>query len=323
MRLCVIVINYRTAGLTVECLESLVGEVAEHQDRCVIVVDNASGDGSDEAIERAIDERGWGEWVRLIRSPRNGGFSAGNNLGFSAVSAEAYLLLNSDARLRPGAAGALLASLDARPDAGLVGPRLEDPDGTPQVSCFRDRSPVSELLAAAATGPLSRVLGRFVVALGVPDAVTEVPWVSFACVLVRGAVLDRIGPMDEGYFMYFEDIDYARHARGIGFTIRCEPAARVVHLRGGTSSVKAAMQQRRRVPRYYYESRSRYFARYYGGRPGLWTTNLLWLSGRAVAAARERVGGKRPHARELEARDNWTNWLRPWRAPRLPGGGEL
>jgi len=136
-------------------------------------------------------------------------------------------------------------------------------------------------------------------------------------------VIDQIGLMDENYFMYFEDIDYSRQIRKAGWRIMHEPNARVVHLRGGSSSVKAAMKARTRVPKYYYESRSRYFAKFYGGVLGLWMTNLLWLIGRTIAWVRELAGNKETDVCELEARDNWTNWLSPMRRPAPQKGGEL
>ncbi len=322
MKLCVIVINYRRPELTLGCLESLVPELQGHADRCAIVVDNGSGDDSADRIEAAILERGWSPSVRLIRSPINGGFSHGNNVGFNAVNAETYLLLNSDARTRPGSIDGLLEAMERHPEAGLIGPRLEDPDGTAQISCFRYRTPITEMLQAAATGPLSRLFRRCEVAMGVFDSEVEAQWVSFACVLIRRDVIDRIGPMDEAYFMYFEDIDYARRARDAGWRIVHDPAPHVVHLRGGTSSVKSAIKSRSRVPRYYYESRSRYFAKFYGGAVGLWFANLMWLLGRSIAGVRHLVGHKQPHHCAAEARDNWVNWLDPLRTPQLtPEGG--
>ncbi|UCD75125.1 MAG: glycosyltransferase family 2 protein [Phycisphaerales bacterium] len=322
-KLCVIILNYRRAGLTIDCLESLAAEIAGRDDRSVLVVDNNSADGSAEVIEAAIRDHGWGAWAEVVRSPVNGGFAAGNNIGFRTVEAEAYLLLNNDTRMRPGSIDALLESLDRHPEAGMIGPRLEDPDGTPQVSCFRYRTPISEMLNAAGTGVLDRVFRRWVVATDVFDEPVEPPWLSFACVLVRREVVDQVGLMDEEYFMYFEDIDYSRKVRKAGWRIVHDPTARVIHLRGGSSSVKGALKSRKRVPRYYYESRSRYFAKFYGGSVGLFLTNVLWITGRGIAAARELMRTKKPHACASEALDNWTNWLRPMRAPSLPQGGEL
>ena len=141
--------------------------------------------------------------------------------------------------------------------------------------------------------------------------------------MIRREVVEQLGLMDERYFMYFEDIDYARKAGEAGWRVLHQPAAKAIHLRGKTSSVKAAFKARQRVPRYYYESRSRYFAKWYGGAPGLLVTNLLWTLGRIVALARELVGHKTPHSCACEFADNWTNSLNPNRPYTPPGGGEL
>jgi GT2 family glycosyltransferase len=179
------------------------------------------------------------------------------------------------------------------------------------------------MLEAASTGVLDQWFSRWRVWTEVYDETVEPEWLSFACILIRRSVIDQVGLMDENYFMYFEDIDYSRQIRKAGWRILHDPAPKVVHIRGGTSSVKAAMKARRRVPRYYYESRSRYFAKFYGGVAGLWMTNILWLIGRSVAVLREWLGNKERDVCELEARDNWTNWLAPMRAPQPQRGGEL
>jgi len=318
MQLAVILLNYRRADLVVQCLESLAPEVAPHGDWCVIVVDNDSRDGSAARIGAAIRERSWGGWARLVESPVNGGFSAGNNLGIAAVEAEHYLLLNSDTVVRPGALTSMLESLNAEPGVGLLGPRLEGLDGAAQESCFRFHTPCSELIAAAATGPVSRLLRRYQVALPVSEAAHDAPWISFACVLIRGRALAEIGLLDDGYFMYFEDMDYCRRAWQTGWRVRYEPRARVVHLRGGSSPVKQAFAERKRVPRYYFAARTRYFAKHYGGVAGVLLANLAWLGGRAISFAREQVGTKRPHTAERHARDLWTRWRTPLARPELP-----
>lgn len=316
MQLGIVIVNYKTPALVIDCLTSLEREVQIGQDR-VVVVDNASGDQSVEQIEAAIAKHHWNEWVQVLPSTSNGGFSAGNNLGIKALDADAYLLLNSDTLVRPGALDTLKNVLQAHPDAGIIGPRLEWPDGTPQISCFRHRSPLSETIASAATGPITKLLKSFDVPLPVSESPMEPDWLSFACALIRREVVDRIGLMDEGYFMYREDNDYCRRAQDAGWKILYWPQARVVHLRGGSGPVKAAISTRKRPPQYFYASRSRYFAKFYG-KTGLWAANCLWLAGRSLSLAREWVGNKSPHTCDREALDIWTNWLEPMKQPLPP-----
>jgi N-acetylglucosaminyl-diphospho-decaprenol L-rhamnosyltransferase len=322
-KLCVIVLNYRRPALVIDCLKTLEREIVGHDDRCAVLVDNNSGDDSIPQLEAAISTHGWERWLTFVKSPVNRGFAGGNNIGFTTVSAENYLLLNSDTHMIADSVGKMLDVMDRNPDVGALGPRLQDPDGTPQVSCFRYRTPISEMLEAAGTGPIDRMFKNWLVAMGVFNEPMEPQWLSFACIMIRRAVIDQIGLMDENYFMYFEDIDYSRKIRAAGWRILHCPAAKVVHLRGGSSSVKSAMKARKRVPKYYYESRSRYFAKFYGGVPGLWMTNFLWLIGRGVALMRELLGSKERDVCEREARDNWTNWLSPMRRPEPQKGGEL
>jgi GT2 family glycosyltransferase len=319
MRLAIVIVNYETPELVLGCLRSLCGQVDLERDQ-VVVVDNGSRDRSHECIELAIEEEGWGEWVRLVAFPDNRGFGSGVNRGLRAVDADAYLLLNSDTLVRDGAVEALRRVARDRPEVGIISPRLEWPDETPQISCFRYTSPVSEFLEAARTRPLTMLLARHEVPLPATDDAIEPEWTSFACVLLSRAMLEEVGLLDEGYFMYFEDVDYCRRARESGWRILHWPGARVVHLRGGSSSVKSAMAARKRLPRYFFSSRSRYFAKFYG-RSGLWLTNLLWLLGRFVSVCREFVGHKTPHTPRAMWIDIWSNALQPLRRG-TPSGGD-
>ncbi len=307
-RVVAVVVNYRTPDLALDALASLSGELDPRRDAAV-VVDNASGDGSAEALRRGLRERGFGDWARLVEAEENAGFSAGNNLGMEQLGAEFHLLLNSDATLRPGCLGTLLDAAARHPDAALLSPRLEWPDGRPQVSCFRDPSPLGELVEAAATGPVTRLLARHGIALPVADRPIEPDWTSFACVLLRAAARAEIGPMDPDYFLYFEDVDYCRRARDAGWRVRHVPGARAVHLRGGSGTLRSAQARRERLPDYYWRARARWFEKF-GGRAGRLRANLGWLTGRAVSLPREAVGHKRPH---LPRRA----WLDIWRSPAL------
>jgi N-acetylglucosaminyl-diphospho-decaprenol L-rhamnosyltransferase len=305
MRLCIVIVNYRTPGLVQDVVESLAPQV-DHTRDVVLVVDNGSEDDSTERIEHAIAARGYSRFCQVIRNGRNAGFAAGINVGLRAVEAEFYLLMNSDTMVRPGALAKLLKEMQAHPGVGIAGPRLEWFDGTPQVSSFRDFSPISELMAAARTGPVSDFFRAFDVAPPVPEESTEVEWVSFACAMVRREVIEKVGLLDEGYFMYFEDSDYCRAARAAGFRIRYFPSAHVVHLHTGKSAAKYTVVNRRRPPRYLYESRARYFRKGYGA-AGLWMANAFWYLGRSISLGRELVGHKPPHTRDKQWLDNWTD----------------
>jgi len=316
-RLAVVVLNYKTPALVMDCLATLESELDHELDVCV-VVDNCSGDGSDSQIGLAIKEKKWAGWARLVRSESNDGFSAGNNVGMNAVDAEFYLLLNSDTLVQEGAIDELFRAAHAEPSVGIFGPRLQWPDGKAQNSCFRDKSVWSELIASAQSGPVTRMFADRDVSMGVFDEPTRADWVSFACVFVRKTVVEKIGPMDEGYFMYFEDADYCRKARRAGFKVMYWPSAQVVHLRGGSAPVKSAAAARKRLPKYFYASRSRYYANF-GGRLGLFAANAAWTIGWCIAFVRRVFQGRRIGTPKRALRDNWTAFRTPMRRWR-PGG---
>lgn len=319
-RLCVVIINYNTAELTINCLESLIPQLSNIHSK-VIVVDNASTDSSRHEITQWINENAHTDIVNLVESPTNQGFSGGNNLGVKHCKASYYLLLNSDTIVRDSAITKLLKMGDSGTDIGLVSPRLESPDGKPQKSCFRCFTPISELIDAARTGPITRLFQRYDVPLPVLDIPSYPEWTSFACVLIKADVFRDIGLLDDGYFMYFEDASFCCLARKRGWSIVNEPAARVIHLRGGSSPVKRRAAARERLPRYYYESRSRY---YYiqSSHAGLTAANLLWLIGRSISKAREWVGRYDRHVCRSQWRDIWINWLDPMRPYTIKDEGE-
>ena len=314
-RLAVIIINYRTPHFFSACLDSLYDQIDRKRDR-VIIVDNASGDGSDATIEKLIMSRGWGEWVQLVRSPVNGGFSAGNNYGINRIEAQHYLLLNSDTIVRPGAIDQMLSATRLDPKVGLISPRLEWPDGTPQESCFYFIRPYLEFFTAARTEIVDRLFSARGGPYPLPDRPIYPDWTSFACVMIRRDVFDRIGLLDEGYFMYFDDIDFCRRAHKAGIKTLHWPAARVVHLRGGSGPVKQLVAERKRPPRYWYASRNRYYTKFHG-RAGLLLANLFWHAGRLISLFRETVKLKRPHTYRLQWLDIWTNAIEPLRLPVL------
>ncbi|WP_052249852.1 glycosyltransferase family 2 protein [Tateyamaria sp. ANG-S1] len=312
--LLVSIINYRTVDLTIACIKSVLADF-EHSpgwpaNGQIVVVDNASGDGSADRIAEWISEAS--APVTLIRSATNTGFSGGHNQGINARKAHHYLVLNSDAVLRPGFCEHVLKAATAHPKAGLIAPRLEYDDGTPQISCFRLPSPASELIRGAETGPITRLFKRYDMPLGTEPTTQDIGWSSFACILLRADMLEEIGPMDDGYFLYFEDTEFCLRAGRAGWKIAHTPKARAVHFRGGSAPVKALAHARKRLPAYYYASRSRLFYQSYGY-AGLWFANLMWHVGRGVARLRVVFGKPVPNGVEAEARDIWINALTPMR----------
>lgn len=309
IRFTVSIINYRTAQMTIDCVKSVLADLAGHEGQ-IVVVDNRSDDGSAEEIEGWIAAQGPDLPVRLVRSATNSGYSGGHNQGMRAAPADYYLILNSDALLRPGFFAAMQDAARAHPDAGLILPRLEGEDGVAQGNCFRFPGPASEFMRGAMSGPVTRLLKRREV--GLPDAPPDdqIEWGSFACILLNGQMVSQIGLMDEGYFLYYEDSEYCLRARRAGWKIIRHPEAVAVHFRGGSGPVKELARVKKRAPEYYYRSRSRFMAQAHG-HGGLIAANLLWYAGHGLAQLR-RLAGKKVHKpAQKELGDIWIGAARP------------
>ena len=257
--LSVVIVSWNTRDLLGQCLRSLdarLGELAPRSE--VIVVDNASTDGTPAAVRLGFPA------ARLLETGRNLGFAAANNRGLALARGLTICLLNPDTEPRPGALTALVDYLDRHPQVGVVGPRLLNPDGSEQAVGFRFPTLAQvflDLFPLRPLGPLagrlagSRLNGRY------PDQPRDRPFpIDFplgACLVVRRAVLEEVGGLDEGYFMYSEEVDWCRRIRAAGWEIACLPAAEVVH-HGGRSTG----QQPARMFVELHRSRLRYYRRF-------------------------------------------------------------
>jgi len=255
--------------MTIDCLRSLVCEVRSLPGTHVVVSDNASGDGSVEQIKAAIETEGWGDWTSLMPLEYNGGYAFGNNAVIrkvlqSTVQPPYILLLNPDTIVRPGAIQALVNFMDERPDVGIAGSRLEDPDGTPQRSAFRFPNILSELDSGLRLGVVSKLLSKWVVAPSVPEENCQTDWVAGASMIVRREVFEAVGLLDEKYFMYYEEVDFCLKANKSGWSCWYVPQSRVVHLVGQSSGVTDTKRPPKRLPKYWFDSRRRYFLKNYG-----------------------------------------------------------
>ncbi|NWF58339.1 MAG: glycosyltransferase family 2 protein [Fischerella sp.] len=268
-RLLVVILNYRIPQLTIACLRSLVDEVRSLPGTHVVVVDNASGDGSAALIQGAIAAESWGDWVSLLPLEHNGGYAFGNNaairLGLESTNPPPYfLILNPDTLVRAGALKALVNFMDEQPDVGIAGSRLEDPDGTPQRSAFRFHTIFSELDSGLRLGVITKLLSRWVVAPAVREDTYQTDWVSGASMIVRREVFASVGLLDEKYFLYFEEVDFCLQANKAGWSCWYVPASRVVHLVGQSTGVNNPNQRPKRLPKYWFDSRRRYFIKNHG-----------------------------------------------------------
>ncbi len=266
MRLLIVIVNYRTPDLTIDCLRSIAPQLPP--DTKVTITDNLSGDDSVERITAAIQQNNW-NFATVMPLERNGGFAFGNNAAIRPALAspdapQYILLLNPDTVLRDNAITALTDYMDSHPKIGIAGSRLEDPDGTPQISAFRFHSIASEFERGLRFGPVTKLLSKKIVPQPVPDHETQTDWVAGASMIIRRGVFDKVGLLDEKYFMYYEEVDFCLAAKRAGFKIAYVPQSRVVHLVGAASELSDARKHRKRRPTFWFDSRRRYFVKNHG-----------------------------------------------------------
>lgn len=246
-----IIVNWNTADLLAACLESIERHPATGVRNQVVVVDNASSDGS-----AAMVRRDWPS-VHLIANETNVGFCRANNQAIHVTDAPALLLVNSDARLTEGCFDRMLSFLDADPRAAIVGPRLVYGDGT-----FQRWTAGRELSLGAFANHflgLERLSPRFPSRAGIYLASdTRTPfrpgWVSSAVMLIRRAALDDIGLLDEQIFVYMDDVDLCQRATDAGWHVWYAADTTAVHLMGASSTRqtgKASPEAMRSLNRWY------------------------------------------------------------------------
>jgi GT2 family glycosyltransferase len=252
----IVIVSYNARADLERCLASL-HEPAPQATHEIIVVDNASSDGSADAARRWRD-------VRVIESEANRGFAAASNIGIHEGASDLVLLLNSDTIVPAGATDALVRELRNRPEVAVVGPRLVDATGRPELSFGRMISPLAEWRQKRLMQGLDR---QDLEALRRVEAMTHQEqwpdWVSGACLLVRRTDAETAGLMDERYFMYLEDVDFCAAIRAGGRRIFFTPSVEIVHLRGRSAAraPSAASAAYRRSQLAFYRKHHPAFAR--------------------------------------------------------------
>jgi N-acetylglucosaminyl-diphospho-decaprenol L-rhamnosyltransferase len=229
----VVIVNYQTDDVLAECLASLAKTTASPSVE-VIVVDNGDSLAAGGFRERFPD-------VRLLRNPENLGFARAANQGIRVARGRHVLCLNPDTIVHDGAVPAMVAYLDANPEVGAVGARLLESDGRLQLSCRRFPAYLTIFFGRYAL--LTRLLPRnsasrdYLYLDWDHRSVREVDWVSGACLMVRREVITAVGPFEEGYFLFVEDMDWCRRIRDAGWSIVYLPDAVVTHHIGASRGV--------------------------------------------------------------------------------------
>jgi GT2 family glycosyltransferase len=310
------ILSFNTAGYLRRCLASifdphdsdvlaaweragrpLTGFPQERTTAEVIVVDQDSCDDS-VAVARSFPQ------VQVLALKQNLGFSGGNNLAWEHSLGRYQLLLNSDTVVRPGWISELVEYADAHPRAGLIGPKLVNPDGTLQYSCrsfpslgmgvFR-HTPFEVLM------PKNAYTRDYLMRDWDHAEPRNVDWLSGACILARREMIEQIGGLDDGYFMYFEDVDWGARAHEAGWEVHYVPSPVILHEVGRSSD-----RRPKRMIVMHHESAYRYFCRHsHLGKslPGrafligaLCARAALMLARKELIACRDRLRGPRRRA---------------------------
>lgn len=307
MDLSVIIVNWNVKELLRDCLQSLLeaGKSAPPLTTELIVVDSASTDGSPQMVRHEFPQ------VQLIASDKNLGYARGNNTGANAARGRYLFLLNPDTVVKPNALNQLVNYMDTHPAVGAVGPQLLWPNGTIQSS--RRRLPTLSSLFWESTllgqwFPHNRHARRYHMLDVSPNRPHRVDWVVGAAVLIRREAWQQVGPIDETFFMYFEETDWCHRCARAGWQIHYLPKAQVIHYEGKSSEQVVAARTVR-----FQRSKLRYAQKYFG--PGwalalrifLWATfayqwaeeTAKWLVGHRRALRRERMSAYSHVLREL------------------------
>jgi GT2 family glycosyltransferase len=295
MDLSIIIVNWNVKALLRNCLQSLREACHSSPDLTIeiIVVDSASTDGSAQMVRDEFPQ------VRLIASDQNLGYAGGNNAGVDIARGRYLFLLNPDTVVKADALARLVDYMDTHSTVGAVGPQLLWPDGTIQSSRRRFPTLGSLFWESTLLGqwfPNNQHIRRYHMADQSPDHPQQVAWVVGAAILIRGEAWRQVGPIDETFFMYFEETDWCHRSTAAGWEIHYLPEAQVTHYEGKSSEQVVAARTIR-----FQRSKLRYTRKYFG--PG-WAAALrlfLWKSFAVQwveEAAKWLVGHRRSLRRE-------------------------
>jgi GT2 family glycosyltransferase len=300
--LSIVIVNWNVRALLQRCLSSLgAGEAGllSAFDTEIIVVDCASSDGSAEMVQREFPN------AQMIVSDKNLGYARGNNVGMAQARGSYALLLNPDTEVVGDALAKMVRYLDEHTAVGVLGPTLRYPDGSLQSS--RRRFPTLATAFCESTllhqwFPNNRVAVRYHFADRPPDRPQSVDWLVGAALMIRRETWRQVGPLDEGFFMYFEELDWCWRCRSAGWEIHFLPAAQIIHYEGKSS--EQVVTQR---TIHFQRSKIRYYRKYFGA---FWALVIRFylLATFAIQLCEETLKWLLGHNRELRRKRIASYW---------------
>lgn len=224
MDISIVIVNYQSRAKTATCLRSILASDLAGIEYEIIVVDNSEEDNIGSEMRQNFPD------VRFIRSRKNMGMGAGNNLGFREATGKFFLVLNSDTLVHPSAIRILFDTLRDRDDIGIAGPKLLNPNGSLQYSCFRFPKAYTPILRRTFLGKFApKHLAQYLMTNFDHMENQNVDWMLGSCLMIRASFFQSIGGFDERFFMYFEDTDLCRRAWRNGYRVVYIPSATVIH----------------------------------------------------------------------------------------------
>jgi GT2 family glycosyltransferase len=300
--LSIVIVSWNVRDLLRRCLQSIVtGAQHGHGDRVfqidgweveILVVDNASTDGSPEMVRDEFPR------IHLIANEENRGFTAANNQGLALSQGRYLLLLNPDTEIVGDALATMAGYMKANSESGALGPRLLNTDGSPQSSRRRFPTFLTALVESTVVQEWwndNRILRRYYMADSDNYVIQSVDWLVGACLLVRRQAYEQVGGLDEGFFMYSEELDWCRRIKGADWEVVYLPNATVIHHEGKSSE---QVVPARHI--YFQSSKVRYFRKHHGA---FQAEALRWflLSTYVYQTAREGLKWLAGHKRPMRA----------------------
>ncbi|MBD2394110.1 glycosyltransferase family 2 protein [Cyanobacterium aponinum FACHB-4101] len=266
LTLLIVIVNYKTPDLTINCLKSLSNQIVKIKNSHVVVVDNNSQDGSPEKINQIIKENNW-QWVTVLAESKNWGFSGGNNRGLETFSNHEYaLLLNSDTIVYDRTLEYCLQVMEEQKDIGVMSCKLLNEDGSLQNVTRKFPNPMRSLISALGLPWYLPFLFNWA---NIDDDTwdkentkKDVDWLGGAFLLIRGSLLRKIGGLDEDFFFYGEDIEFNYRVYKAGWRRYYDPTVSIIHLGGGSSDEEKMAQLKRKT--YYWQGRYLVQSKCYG-----------------------------------------------------------
>ena len=286
----VIVVNYCTPEYAIQCVQSLVPERLLIPTLEVVLVDNASGDNSISTMSDGLTDLMGDGFVKLMPLELNGGFGWANNQALLMLLAreqppEFVMLLNPDCTIEPLAIKSLLDELLANENCAVAGSQLLNTDGSWTGSAFRFPTIGREFVRGTRMAMLGRLLGISPI-LVTSEAPCEADWVTGASCLIRTSALTSVGLFDDGFFLYFEEVELMFRLRQAGSAIRHVPTSRVFHIGGASTGLREGKSLSTTcLPLYWFQSRRRFLTLAYGPlRAAL--SNIAWAAGVTIGRVR-------------------------------------